>query len=173
MSERISSFLKRVQGKDIEKATALEYITTIGTLGDQIAGIPETDEEIIEQGAKFSKALLPYLNTEKNHKNYTLLVKYLENYEEYLQGEDLLTELKAYKKEYDVDVSALITGVNFTRAAIKPLLVDDGKIIISLTYKTPSYKTIVLDKPYILDPTGYRGDRLPKKTLIPKKGDTT
>lgn len=164
MASRIKQFIsKRFSPVESAKKAAIDYITTAGFFGDQMEGVKSLDEDdIIDQSAKFSQAFIPFLNTRKDTHMRELLKRYLENNEQY---KNVCSVIKYYedektKDELDFDIKEL----KFTKTIMHQVMINDGKIILSLTFPKIDTKTIVLDKPYIMDSGG--------KTILHSKGTT-
>jgi len=168
---RIRSIFGRFDAVEASERAAIDYIVALGLFGTQMDGIPETDEEIIEQSkdkasklsSTFNKALIPFLGTKHDSWMHEILDRFLQNYEIYRYIKEL-KEKMGDEEENKAD---------HTISALTDMLVSGGKIILSLTYSNLDNKTIVISKPLMMISDNMRP--LPYNPNIPfpnqQKGD--
>jgi hypothetical protein len=140
----VDGFFGRFDPVEASLKAGIEYLVAGGYFGTQLEGIPENDDDIINQSAGFSKALIPFLGTKQDSWMHELLDRFLQNYEMYL-----------YYKEINDKIEDNLKPTH-TMLAVKDMLVSEGKIILSLTYGRIENKTIVLNKGFIFDPNMMR-----------------
>lgn len=155
LKDRVSGFFGKFDPAEASLKAGIEYLVAGGYFGTQLEGIPETDDEIIDQSAKFSKALIPFLGTKDNPWAHELLDRFLQNYELYLYLKNILeTRMKAYSSN--------------KLKSLRDALVSEGKIILSLTYGKIENKTIIINKGFLFDPNMNRGGFTPGNTQLPQ-----
>ena len=170
MSQKAKSFIKRFFPERVEKQTALEYITTAGFFADQIAALSElvaTEGDLVESFAKFCQTFIPFMNARKDDHMKKLLTCWLENYEMYQANLSVVAEYEARIEAGDNHTLKEQKGeMQSTIDLMKQMLQTDGMILYSQTFEKLPYRTIVLDKPYILQSGGYRGPPAKQDTLF-------
>ena len=158
MSKKDKGLLGRIKeriglGGKIEDKAAIDYLTYYGFLQAQLEGIPESDDDIIEQSASFARSLIPFMNTRKDRRMLKVLVAYLEIYESYLafkrskDGLENGTNVRVSDEEKESRISRLSHAID----QIKDILVTDAKIVQSFIYDKIDHRTVLLNKPYILE----------------------
>jgi hypothetical protein len=179
LTERVSNFFGGVDPAEASIKAGIDWLVTAGFFGTQLEGIPESDEEIIAQGAKFSKALIPFLGTRQDSWMHELLDRFLQNYEMYLYYQEVSGRIKnpklsahtmaaiKYSRKAINMTSTYSSKTAHTINVMKDMLVSEAKIILSLTYQKIENKTIVINKGFI--PTPMTGSYLtPGSTQVPQ-----
>lgn len=176
MASSLKRFISRFRPQQAAKASAIDYITAGGYFGDQIEGLEELTkaEDFVDNFAIFCKSLIPHLNARKDSHMRDLLRRWLENYESYKANtraiEIYIKQADTLENEDDIQHSEkLKPELDFTKNIKHQMLTTDAMIIFSLTFEKLPYKTIVLDKPYILNPRGGFSGNLPPDNFF--KGD--
>lgn len=155
--DAVNTFFGRFDPVEASMKAGIEYLVAGGYFGTQLEGIPENDDEIIEQSKTFSKALIPFLGTRQDAWMHELLDRFLQNYEMYLYY------LEKFNKLTEKEQSKAVHSI----ATFKDMIVSEGKIILSLTYGKIENKTIVLNKGFIFD-NGSRGGIIPGANQNPQ-----
>ena len=150
---RASSFIKKFDPDRATKEAALTYITAAGFFSNQVEGLENLQgEDFIENFAKFCMALVPFANAKKDRYMSELLRRYLENYESYKRDVDFIKNYKdiTVNSNDGENTKSILSEVNFTINLKHQMLITDGMLVLSKTYEKLEYRTIILDKPYIL-----------------------
>lgn len=166
-------FFGKVDVNEASMKAGIEWLVAAGFFGTQLAGIPESDEEIISQSAKFSKAMIPFLGTRHNSWMHELIDRFLQNYEMYLYYKGIFDRI--YPPEIP-QINGQESSTPFARAlhsinVLKDMIVSDGKIILSLTYEMIENKTIVINKGFLPDPGTNRGLSLQQLEYMQSRTD--
>ncbi len=151
----MSSFIKRILRRNTARDASLDYITTSGFFGDQwnaLDALFGSEGDFLDNFENFCKNFIPFANARKDKHMAEMMRRWLENYE-------LLVEIKYELKliEHVENKKRDKAELQFTKHQVEKILRTDAMIVLAQTFDKPEYKTIVLDKPYILGDRGGPG----------------